>query len=442
MNKTSLAMGVLAVSLGGALSGAAHAEFLKDSKATLALRNFYIDNNVRNEAKPSAREWGQGFMLNYQSGFTEGPVGFGIDALGLVGVRLDSGGNATKAGRSRTPGSVFPLSGGEAEDQFGSLGLTGKVKISKTEARLGTLQPRLPVVLPNDGRLLPQTFEGGQITSNEFDNLTLIGGQLEHTKTRASTDQRSLAIGGANLAKGADSNKFYYAGADYKVTKDLTLQYYYGNLQDFYQQHFLGLVHNWTLPAGTLKTDLRYFASTSDGKNASAAGRAEGYTSNSYYGANGKVTTGEVDNRTWSAKFTYGLAGHALSAGYQQLSGNSAFPYLNQGDGSTSYLITDVQINKFLNAGERSWLAGYAYDFAAVGVPGLKASVLYVNGDHIAAVGRDKQEWERDIRLDYVLQSGPLKGLGFSWLNGTWRGNAQSDQDDNRLIVSYSIPLL
>ena len=301
MNKTSLALGVLAVSLGGALSGAAHAEFLKDSKATLALRNFYIDNNVRNEAKPSAREWGQGFMLNYQSGFTEGPVGFGIDALGLVGVRLDSGGNATKAGRSRTPGSVFPLSGGEAEDQFGSLGLTGKVKISKTEARLGTLQPRLPVVLPNDGRLLPQTFEGGQITSNEFDNLTLIGGQLEHTKTRASTDQRSLAIGGANLAKGADSNKFYYAGADYKVTKDLTLQYYYGNLQDFYQQHFLGLVHNWTLPAGTLKTDLRYFASTSDGKNASAAGRAEGYVGSGYYGvgANGKaITSGENARRS------------------------------------------------------------------------------------------------------------------------------------------------
>jgi hypothetical protein len=445
MKQSPLALAVFTGTLGAALCGSAQADFIKDSKASLGLRNFYINNDVRNEDKPSAKEWGQGFIFNYQSGFTEGPVGFGVDALGLAGVRLDSGGNTGKAGRSRTPGTLFPTSGGEAEDQFGSLGLTGKVKISKTVGLLGTLQPKLPVVVPNDGRLLPQTFDGGQITSNEFDNLTLIGGQLEHTKTRASTDQRSLAIGGADLAKGADTNKFYYGGLDYKLSKDLTAQYYYGNLQDFYKQHFLGLVHNQALPVGSLKTDLRYFYSTSDGKNASASGRTAGYTSNGYYGVDAKgkaITKGEVDNRAWSALFTYSLGGHSLSAGYQQLSGDSAFPYLNQGDGSTAYLITDVQINKFLSAGERTWLTGYAYDFAKLGVPGLKASVLYLNGDSIDAAGSDKQEWERDLRLDYVLQGGPLKGLGFTWRNAALRGNAQSDQDENRLIVSYTLPLL
>src|SRR5690606_31651235 len=174
---------------------------------------------------------------------------------------------------------------GRAVDDFSSLGLTGKVRISKTEARIGTLQPKLPVVSFNDGRLLPQTFEGGQITSNEFDNLTLIGGQLEHAKGRNSTSAEGLSIGGANNARtGQFSNTFYFAGADYKITKDLLAQYYYGNLEDFYKQHFFGLTHNWAIGPGSLKTDLRYFHSDSDGKNGSAAGRAEGYVSNGYYG--------------------------------------------------------------------------------------------------------------------------------------------------------------
>ncbi|WP_220811240.1 OprD family porin [Pseudomonas paralcaligenes] len=439
MNKSSLA---LAVALGVIAQQASAAGFIEDSKATLGLRNFYYDLNTRNTANNNgeASEWGQGFIFNYTSGFTEGTVGFGLDAVGLLGIKLDSGGYNTKAGRERTPGQLFPLdSDGSAVDDYSKAGVTAKVRLSKTEARLGTLQPKLPVVTFNDGRLLPQLFEGGQITSGEIDNLTLTAGQLEHTKTRSSSNDIGLRIAGTSAV---DSNKFYYGGADYKVSKDLLVQYYYGNLEDFYKQHFLGAVHNWAIGPGTLKTDLRYFHSDSDGKNGSAAGRAEGYLSSGYWNA-GDSNRGEVDNQTWSALFTYALGGHALSAGYQQVSGDSAFPFLNQGDGSTAYLITDRQIGKFLSAGERTWLAEYAYDFTSVGAPGLKAIITYLSGDNIDAAGGDRREWERDFRLDYTLQDGALKGLGFSWRNASLRGNTSAnDQDENRLIVSYTLPIL
>jgi hypothetical protein len=287
---------------------------------------------------------------------------------------------------------------------------------------------------------LPQTFEGGQVTSNEIENLTLVGGKLEHAKGRNSTNNDSLTIAGSNgnpqtATSNKRSNEFYYAGGDYKITKDLLAQYYYGSLEDFYKQHFLGLTHNWALPVGSLKSDLRYFYSDSDGKNSSQEGRIAGYRSS---GFNNKG--GEVDNRTWSAKFTYSLQGHALSAGYQQVNGTSDFPFLNQGDGSTAYLITDVQIGKFQRAGERTWLAGYAYDFATVGVPGLATSVMYLKGDNIAATGYDRREWERDFTLGYTVQVGALKGLGLTWRNASLRSDAasQRDQDENRLIVSYT----
>lgn len=443
MNKSTLA---LAVTLAALANQATAAGFIEDSKATLGLRNFYFDRDDKNTANSNneASEWGQGFIFNYQSGYTEGTVGFGLDAIGLVGIKLDSGGDSSTP-RSRAPGALFPLeSDGSAVDNYGKAGVTAKARLSKTELRIGTLQPKLPVINFNDGRLLPQTFEGAQVTSAEIDGLTLTAGQLESTKTRSSTDDIALRIGGAASFQGkaADSNEFIYAGGDYKITKDLTAQYYYGNLEDFYKQHFLGLTHNLALPVGALKTDLRYFNSGSDGKNGSLAGRTEGYKSSGFWRA-GDSKNGEVDNNTWSALFTYSLSGHALSAGYQQVSGNSAFPFVSQGDGATAYLITDRQIGKFASAGERTWLAEYGYDFASAGIPGLKATVTYLSGSNIDATDSDRKEWERDFRVDYTLQEGALKGLGLSWRNATFRGNTSAaDQDENRLIVSYSLPLL
>ncbi|TWH64837.1 outer membrane OprD family porin [Azomonas agilis] len=443
MRKSSLALAIAAGLLSQYSSAAG---FWEDSKATLNLRNLYFNNDNRDgTAAPSKQEeWGQGFLLDYKSGFTQGPVGFGVDALGLLGIRLDSGKgthyNPTSANNS---GQLFPTKGnGRAVHEYSTVGLTAKVKFSKTEARLGTLLPRLPVVIVNDGRLLPQTFSGGQVTSNEIKDLTLIGGKLERAKGRSSTNTDSLSIAGANNAQtGKFSNDFYYLGADYKVTKDLKLQYYYGTLKDFYEQHFVGLVHDWALPVGKLQTDLRYFNSDADGKNASRSGRAEGYRSSGYW-ATGDSKSGEVDNRVWSAKFTYSVASHEVSAGVQRLFGNSHFPVLNQGDGYTAYLITDSQIGKFLSAGERTWRVSYAYDFAGLGIPGLKASAIYLSGDNIDARGSDGSEWERDLRVDYAIQSGFFKGVGLSYRNATLRSDVTRNIDENRFYVTYSVPLL
>ncbi len=442
MKKSTL---TLAVALGVLAQQAGAAGFIEDSKATLKLRNFYINTDNRNHGTNTTsnyqEEWGQGFQLDYTSGFTEGTVGFGVDAIGLLGIRLDSGkgrhGNPTSASYA---GSVFPTdSSGRAVNDYSSLGAAAKVKISQTELRYGTLLPKNPVISYNDGRMLPQTFEGGQITSNEIKDLTLTAGQIEHVKGRNSSNTEGLSIAGANNARtGNFSNQFRYAGADYKVTKDLLLQYWYGGLEDFYKQHFLGAVHNWAIGPGVLKSDFRYFHSTDDGKN----GDTPGYYTTGYYG--GTTTKGKVDNDLYSALFLYSVAGHTFGGGYQKSRGDSDFPWLNQGDGSSNYTITDSQIQKFGRAGESTWQARYSYDFAKVGVAGLTAGVVYLKGDNIDAAIGDRTEWERDITVAYVVPEGPLKNFGVMWKNATWRSDIANtkDQDENRLILSYSIPLL
>lgn len=432
--------GLSALNMPAAVSAAG---FIADSKADLELRNFYIDRDNRSGAAAPSRqaEWGQGFILNYRSGYTQGAVGFGVDAIGLMGIRLDSGkGTHYNPTSSNRGGQVFPTdSQGRAVDEFSSLGPTLKARFSKTELRLGTLLPTLPVVTYNDGRLLPQTYEGGQIISREVEGLTLTAGKLTQAKGRNSSDNQGLSILGANNAStGRFVNSFVFAGGDYAVSKTLTAQYYYAKLEDFYVQHFIGLTDIHALPAGSLKTDLRAFISDSTGKNASQGGRAQGYRSNGY------DNEGEVDNRAWSAAFTYSLAGHSLGLGYQRLTGGSDAPFLTMGDGVRAYLVTDRSLNTFQHAGERTVFASYGYDFATAGVPGLKLSADYLKGDHIATSAGNSHEWYRGTTLEYAFQQKTLRGLSVAWRNGSFRTALPGarDTDETRLIVSYKLALL
>ena len=69
------------------------------------------------------------------------------------------------------------------------------------------------------------------------------------------------------------------------------------------------------------------------------------------------------------------------------------------------------------------------------------ASVAYLKGTNIRmTTGSDEKEWERDIALSYVVQSGTFKGVGFSWRNGMLRSGLPSEyaQDQNRVAVNYT----
>ncbi|PZR51999.1 MAG: outer membrane porin, OprD family, partial [Stutzerimonas stutzeri] len=138
--------------------------------------------------------------------------------------------------------------------------------------------------------------------------------------------------------------------------------------------------------------------------------------------------------------FTYKLGGHAFGAGYQQLNGDTGFAYIA---GSDNSLVNLVQINDFGNEDERSWQVRYDYDFAAMGIPGLSLMTRYLSGDNVdrGPCASEGKTWERNTDLAYVFQSGPLKNLGLRLRNATTRSNFGSDLDENRFIVSYSLPL-
>ena len=417
MKRTSLALAIAASTLGLSLSQMAHAEFLKDSKASIEARNFYFNRDFReDDGQSKQEEWAQGFLLRLESGYTEGTVGFGVDALGTFGFKLDSGDGTAGSGLL-----VPDRQSGGSQDNYGDLGLAAKARISESVLKVGSLQLKNMAIGSSDSRLLPQVFSGGQLVSKDIAGLTLDAGYLDEDNNRNSGDYEDLSLNtythsGITFDDGNQSSDFIFAGGTYKFSDSLSGGYYYSNLEDLYKQHSFNLVH--VLPLGdkqSLKTDLRYARSTDDGYS-------------------------NIDNKALGAMVTYALGGHKFGLGYQNMSGDTGAAYVN---GTDPYLVNYVQIGNFAAKDENSWQARYDFNFASIGVPGLTFMTRYLSGDNIdrGAGVSDGREWERDMDLAYVIQEGPLKNLGLKWRNAMVRNNFSRDIDENRLIVSYTLPL-
>ena len=418
--KASLPLtGILLVSSLMAVQSA-FADFIGDAKGSLSTQNYYFSHDFRDGAGQVKREeWAQGFILKLESGYTEGTVGFGVDAMGMLGVKLDSSPDRTGTG-------LLP---GRGEDEYSKLSLTGKVRLGESELFVGGLSPTLPLLASNSSRLFPQVWTGAQLTSRDIDRFTFHFGKVGEVKQRNSTDSQDLttmAQLGA-YSGSATSDSYLYGGVDFAITPKMQLSLHTSELEDFYRRNYLGFKYSLPVGPGALFTELRYFTASETGAE----------------------ILGEVDNRVISSLLGYSLGGHRLSGGYQKVSGDTAYAYIG---GSDTYLFGEQMVSTFSLQDERAWHARYDYSFAAIGAPGLTFTLRYVKGDNIdpekittpqaaalRAAGEKGREWERTTDIAYVVQNGPFKDFSMRWRNASSRSNYSRDADQNRVILSYAI---
>ena len=398
------------------------AGFIDDSSANLTLRNYYFDRDYKGASVQSAaREWAQGFILNFSSGFTNGPVGFGLNAQGLLVVKLDS--SPDRYGTGLLP---YSMNAHEPADEYSKLGLTAKVKISRTELQAGTISTLLPVAFASPTRLLPQTFRGAYLRSKDLENFTFHLGWLDRMNQRDSTNYQKMSVASPNgrFNGAATSDQFEFVGGDYQWSPALVLKYYHAELQDVYKKNYYGFEHVLLMGQDKLKTDFRYFVSDEAGA----------------------ANAGKVDNRNLGVMFSYIHGPHRLGAGFMQLSGSTAMPYLA---GTEPLVISEGALSAdFLNAHERSWQTRYDYDFAASGIPGLKGMARYLHGSDIDLPvrlgGGGLTESEKDIEFSYVVQSGTFKDVTFRVRHAWYRNDfapTASFRDDNELRVNIDYTL-
>ncbi|MGB9098459.1 OprD family porin [Erwinia sp.] len=407
----TLPFALLGAGMLGSLPGTSVAAgFIEDSKATLGLRNFYINRNFTNPSNPQskAEEWTQSFILDARSGFTEGPVGFGVDVLGLWSVKLDGGGGTYGT-------ALLPRhDDGQPADDYGRLAVAGKARISKTELKIGEWMPVLPILRSDDGRSLPQTFRGGQVTSNEIAGLTLYGGQFRGNSPRNDASMEDMSYGGGL------SDRFNFVCGEYKFNQDRTLVGLWNAvLKDVYQQQYLQLSHSQPVGDWTLGANLGYFHGDEDGSE----------------------RAGQLDNKTYSGMFSAKYGGNTFWVGLQKVDGDT-WMRVNGTSGGT--LANDSYNSSFDNANERSWQVRHDFNFVTVGVPGLTLMNRYISGQdvHTGAV-TDGKEWVRETELAYVIQSGAFKDLSVKWRNSSIRRDYSNNEfDENRLIFNYPLSLL
>lgn len=402
----------------------AQAAFIHDGSGSLELRNFYFDRDFHGDSATQSRrgEWAQGFMLRLQSGYTDGVVGFGLDAAGMLGLKLDS--SPDRSGSGLLPRG----SDKRAADDYAKAVATFKARLAQSELKAGGLSPQLPLLASNSSRLFPQWFSGVQLVSKDLDRFTLTLLQVDATKLRDSTDYEDLtamAQQGAYLAT-VTSDRLRYAGVDYQPLNNLTLSLHTSVLEDLFRRDFAGFKFKTRLGPGDVFTEWRWF-------NAREQGRA---------------LLGGVDNQTLSTNFGYSVQGHTFSGGYQKVRGDTAYAYVG---GTDTYLFSEQQVSTFALANERAWMLRYDYNFAAVGIPGLTFNVRYVKGDQVdpqriasvkgrtlAAGGGEGREWERTTDITYVVQSGALRNVSLRWRNASMRSNFADAADENRVIVGYT----
>ncbi len=410
--------------------------FIEDSHLSVQTRNYYFNRDRRDDAQNS-QEWGQGFIARFSSGYTEGLLGVGVDAYGMLGIKLDGGGGT--GGSSILPVTAPDKAGlryGEAPDQFSSGGAALKLRAFDTELKLGDQFISNPVIAGGTTHMLPQTFRGVSLTNHSFDDLLLEGGQVSFNKPYNQSGHRRIDLSYGSLPENRESDHLSWLGGSWSGIEGLTSSLYAAELQNVWNQYYVDLDYSWQLSELVSINPGVHYYHTQD---------------------TGDALLGDIDNNTYSLHLGLGVGHHTLTAVYQKVNGNTPFDYINQGD--SIYLDNSQQYSDFNGPNEESWKLQYAYDFDGVGLPGLSALVAYSRGEldltkpnpsspgyggWYSADGEHAKHRELNLDVRYVVQQGPAKDLS---VRARWAqhrgGNGYSavdeDIDELRLIVDYPI---
>ncbi len=435
--KYSLKLSPLFIALAATIPACAYADdeaskegFIEGSSLKLNLRNYYMNHDIRSPKADDSKEWGQGFIGKFESGFTQGVVGFGLDAYGLLGLKLDGGGGTDGS-------SILPVSdgNGKAPTAFSSAGAALKMRAFDTELKAGDMFLNNPVIAGGETRMLPQTFRGVSLTNNSLEGWMFEGGQVSFNKPYDQSGMRRLTTTYGDMGD-QSSKHLTWAGVSFSGIPEITSNLYGAELKDVWNQYYYDFDYTYELSDSISLNPGLHFYHTQD---------------------TGKALLGDIDNNTFSLHFAVVMAAHTVTAVYQRVNGNTPFDYIYEGD--SVFLDNSQQYSDFNGPNERSWKLQYEYDFAGVGLAGLTSMVSYSRGElDLTKVdpnsvgysswynpqGKNAHHWERDMTVKYVVQDGAAKDLGVALRWSTNRGNeayqaVDNNVDEYRVIVDYPL---
>ncbi|MCU4414539.1 OprD family porin [Acinetobacter sp. WU_MDCI_Axc73] len=420
----------LAVLVNAALISSAYASeqseakgFVEGASASVLLRNGFIQRDKKNGFEDT-NSWLQSVMLNLESGFTQGPVGFAAGVVGDFSFKLGDNyhaGNSMIAlknnGARDANGRVDPY------DQWTRGGGYVKARASNTTLTYGTQILDLPVLASMTTRNVPEYFEGTLITSREVKNLEVVAGKFTKNQLpeQIASDQNHL-------------DRAYVWGAKYQFNDQLKASYYGADLKDKLERHYVNV--NYKQPLAN-KDSLTYDFS----------GYHTKFEPGTTYSATGPADE-DKKNNIWAISATYNTGPHTGMLAYQQNTGNVGYDYGQNGDGGQSIYLPNSYLSDFIGNHEKSVQLQYTYDFADLAVPGLSWTTAYVYGWDIRVNNLTDDAKEREFfnQVSYKVQTGPAKDLNIRVRNSIYRASDEyqtnaylGDTNEWRIFVDFPI---
>ncbi|MEB3766917.1 OprD family outer membrane porin [Acinetobacter sp. MD2] len=391
-----------------------------DASASVLLRTGFIQRDNKNGA-PDTNSAVQSVMLNAETGFTQGTVGFATGAVGDFSFKLGDNkhsGNQMTAlknnGAKDANGYVDPY------DQWTRGGAYVKARVSNTTLTYGTQVLDIPVLASNTGRMVPEYFTGTLLTSHEVKDLEVIAGKF-------TQNQMSNQISTDKDASGNGLKRAYVWGAKYKFNDQFNASYYGLDSKDKLDRHYADL--NYKLPLAeqnSLTFDLSGYATKFK------AG-AESYSG---------TLTEDTNNYIWAFSTTYNQGPHSVMLAYQQNTGGMGYDYGANADGFQSIYLPNSYLSDFNGRDEKSAQVQYNVDLGAFGVPGLSWTTAYVYGWNIdSGVEDNAKEHEFFNQVKYTVQSGFAKGTNLRVRNSILRGSESYLPGTNEWRIFLDIPV-
>lgn len=399
---------------------ATQADFIDDSNVQLKFKNFYLDRQIKDNPAGNFGSWSQAVTLDAKSGYHDlGVIQVGADLLVQHAVKLN--------GRDKNADWVLPHDGKESKDHFGKVGATLKAKVSETKLKVGELLSVSPVLVFDPSRQLITTYSGAWLESKEIKDTKLTLAYVDKINNRYDNRFRDLALfsPGRTLPDGTqghydlgpESDGMWIAGVDHQLTKEVGASYWYADVQDIYQQHYLGVNYKTALGEKTkLDSHLRYFDNSESGDK----------------------LYGEIDNQALSVGAKVNHGAHTVGLGYQQMFGDTAFPKLG-GWVPQPYLV-NWGVATFTAPEEKSWNVSYGYDFSEMGAKGLNATAVYFKGYDAKSGDQNFNTDELNLIANYTVQEGKLKGLGIQamYIDVNFANPTKPDLQEYRVATTYT----
>jgi outer membrane porin, OprD family len=366
--------------------------FLRDSIFSLEPRFYYRHLEDRNGSHEAFA--GGGAMI-FESGWWRQTIQLGI--AGYTTQPLATGHDPGGTGLLRSDGDGFVVLGQA----------WAKLRLEPVTATLFRQEMELPFINGDDTRMIPNMFEAYRVDIKPWDDFRFGFAYVTREKSKTSAEFRPMSevAGVPGVDRGTSVAGFLlgatdtaYIGAVNELTWDLL------NIA------YVEAGKTWRFSDGfELRGELQFVDQQSVGDELLG-----GFATQLY----GVSLIGSYGSAVLSLAFTSTADGSKI---LRPFGGVPAF--------------NSLMISDFDGAGENSWGVGLSYDFARIGLTGVKAFANYAHGE----LPGNQHEDEIDATVDYRIDRGALRNF---WLRLRYAHNAPSNQsatEDFRLILNYTL---